>query len=89
MSPTPPPKPPIAKGLSVTTDRIGQIWPYFSKSDLSKYVSAADILNGSANPELIKGKMTILGTSAVGLKDIRSIPTERNIPGVEIHAQLI
>ncbi len=79
----------ISKGLSVTTDRTGQIWPYFSKSDLSKYVSAADVLNGSANPELIKGKMTILGTSAVGLKDIRSIPTERNIPGVEVHAQLI
>lgn len=79
----------VAKGLTVTTDRIGQIWPYFSKRDWSKYVSAADVLNGSADPALIKGKLTILGTSAVGLRDIRSIPTERDIPGVEVHAQLI
>lgn len=79
----------VAKGLTVTTDRIGQIWPYFSKRDWKKYVSAADVLNGSADPALIKDKLTILGTSAVGLRDIRSIPTERDIPGVEVHAQLI
>ncbi len=79
----------VAKGLEVKTDRIGQIWPYFSKRDWDKYVSAADVLNGTADPAKIKGKLTILGTSAVGLRDIRSIPTERDIPGVEVHAQLI
>lgn len=79
----------VAKGLTVTTDRIGQIWPYFSKRDWDKYVPAYEVLNGSADPAKIKGKLTILGTSAVGLRDIRSIPTERDIPGVEVHAQLI
>lgn len=79
----------IAKGLTVTTDRIGQVWPYFSKRDWDKYVSAAKVLDGTADPAKIKGKLTIVGTSAVGLRDIRSIPTERDIPGVEVHAQLI
>ncbi len=79
----------VAKGLTVQTDRIGQIWPYFSKRDWDKYVPAYKVLNGSADPAKIKGKLTILGTSAVGLRDIRSIPTERDIPGVEVHAQLI
>lgn len=79
----------IAKGLTVTTDRVGQIWPYFSKRDWDKYVSAADVLDGTADPAKIRGKLTILGTSAVGLRDIRSIPTERDIPGVEVHAQVI
>lgn len=79
----------VAKGLTVTTDRIGQIWPYFSKRDWDKYVPAYKVLNGTADPAKIKGKLTILGTSAVGLRDIRSIPTERDIPGVEVHAQLI
>ena len=50
---------------------------------------AYEVLNGSADPAKIRGKLTILGTSAVGLRDIRSIPTERDIPGVEVHAQLI
>jgi len=79
----------IAKGVTVTTDRIGQIWPYFSKRDWDKYVPAYQVLDGTADPAKIKGKLTILGTSAVGLRDIRSIPTERDIPGVEVHAQLI
>ncbi|MDP4796358.1 MAG: adenylate/guanylate cyclase domain-containing protein, partial [Rhodospirillales bacterium] len=79
----------VAKGLTVKTDRIGQIWPYFSKRDWSKYVSAAKVLDGTADVSKIKGKLVIVGTSAVGLRDIRSIPTERDIPGVEVHAQLI
>jgi len=79
----------IARGLEIPTDRNGLIWPYFSKSDKAKYVSAVDVLNGTVDPAMIKGKLTIVGTSAIGLKDIRSIPTESNIPGVEVHAQII
>ncbi len=79
----------IHKDLQLPTDRRGRVWPYFSKSDKSKYVSAKDVLNGTADPALIKGKMTIVGTSAVGLLDIRAVPTEPVIPGVEVHVQLI
>ena len=79
----------IAKGLVIPTDERGRIWPYFSESDPDKYVSAKDVINGTVDLSRIKGKLTILGTSAVGLKDIRAIPTEPNIPGVEVHAQII
>ncbi|MEE9318630.1 MAG: CHASE2 domain-containing protein [Rhodospirillales bacterium] len=79
----------VHKGLQIPTDNRGRVWPYFSKSDKSKYVSAKDVLNGTADPALIKGKMTIVGTSAVGLLDIRAVPTEPVIPGVEVHVQLI
>ncbi|HEX9701350.1 MAG TPA: adenylate/guanylate cyclase domain-containing protein [Rhodospirillales bacterium] len=77
------------KGLKIETDERGRVWPYFSKSDKKKYVSAKSILDGTADPKLIKGKLTIVGTSAVGLLDIRSTPTEKVIPGVEVHVQLI
>ncbi len=76
-------------GLIIPTDRNGRVWPYFSKRDKAKYVSARDVLAGTADPALIKGKLTIVGTSAVGLLDIRSTPVDPVIPGVEIHAQLI
>ena len=33
--------------------------------------------------------MTIVGTSAVGLKDIKAVPTESLMPGVEVHAQIV
>jgi adenylate cyclase len=76
-------------GLKLPTDGNGRVWPYFSKSDKSKYVSAKDVLNGTADPALIKGKLTIVGTSAAGLLDIRATPIDPIIPGVEIHVQLI
>ena len=79
----------VAKGLTLPTDRHGQIWPYFSKTDKAKYVSARDVLAGTVDRSLIAGKMIIVGTSAVGLLDIRSTPTERIMPGVEVHAQVI
>lgn len=76
-------------GLRLYTDSKGRVWPYFSKSDKAKYVSARDVLAGTVDPKLIQGKMTIVGTSAVGLLDIRATPTEKLMPGVEVHAQLI
>ena len=79
----------IAKGLDIKTDEKGRVWPYFSKTDKKKYVSARDVLAGTVDPALIKGKLTIVGTSAVGLLDIRSTPVDRIIPGVEVHAQMI
>jgi len=79
----------VAKGLDIKTDEKGRVWPYFSKSDKAKYVSARDVLAGTVDPAKIRGKLTIVGTSAVGLLDIRSTPVDRIIPGVEVHAQMI
>jgi adenylate cyclase len=75
--------------FKMPTDNLGRVWPYFSKSDKAKYVSAADVLAGTVDRKLIAGKMTIVGTSAVGLLDIRSTPVDPVIPGVEAHVQLI
>ncbi len=75
--------------IMVETDRQGRMWPYFSKSDQGKYVSAKDVLSGKVDPKKIKGKLALLGTSATGLLDIKTVPTEPFIPGVEVHAQLI
>ncbi|MEK7245400.1 MAG: adenylate/guanylate cyclase domain-containing protein, partial [Pseudomonadota bacterium] len=79
----------ITKDIKIPTDRNGRVYPYFSKSDKSKYIPAKDILNGTVDPKKLAGKLAIVGTSAVGLLDIRSVPTEPIIPGVEVHVQLI
>ena len=79
----------VHKQLQIPTDRRGRVWPYFSKRDTAKYIKAKDILAGTVDPKRIKGKMAIVGTSAVGLLDIRAVPTEPVIPGVEVHVQLI
>ncbi len=77
------------KGLNVPTDRTGQIWMKFGKHDRSLYVSAKDVLNGTAEPQRLAGKLAFLGTSAIGLLDIKATPLDAAIPGVEVHAQLL
>ena len=77
------------KGLNVPTDRNGQIWMKFGKHDRSLYISALDVLNGTVEPQKLAGKLAFLGTSAVGLLDIKATPLDAAIPGVEVHAQLL
>ena len=77
------------KGLKVPTDRAGQIWMKFGKHDRSLYISARDVLNGAVDPQQLAGKLAFLGTSAVGLLDIKATPLDAAIPGVEVHAQLL
>jgi adenylate cyclase len=77
------------KGFQIPTDANGQLWVHFARRDTSLLVPAADVLDGSVPPEKIRGKLVLIGTSAVGLNDIKTTPVSRAMPGVEIHAQVI
>ncbi len=54
-----------------------------------KYISLADVASGQTPLADLKGKITLVGTSAPGLVDLRSTPVGTTYPGVEIHANLI
>jgi adenylate cyclase len=77
------------RGLEIPTDRNGQLWVHFARQDPSIYVSAADVIDGSVAQDKIAGKLVLIGTSAVGLNDIKTTPVSPAIPGVEIHAQVL
>jgi adenylate cyclase len=77
------------KGIPVPTDRNGQLWVHFARSDPSIYVPAVDVLEGRVPPEKVKGQLVLIGTSAVGLNDNKTTPVSPAMPGVEIHAQVI
>jgi adenylate cyclase len=77
------------KGFEIPTDRKGQLWVHFAPYDPSLYVSAVDLLEGRVAPEKIARKLVLIGTSAVGLNDIKTTPVSPAMPGVEIHAQVI
>jgi adenylate cyclase len=77
------------KGFEVPTDRNGQLWIHFAHYDPSLYVSAVDLLEGRVAPEKIERKLVLIGTSAVGLNDIKTTPVSPAMPGVEIHAQVL
>jgi adenylate cyclase len=77
------------KGFQIPTDRNGQLWVHFARSDPSIYVPAVDVLEGRVPPEKVKGQLVLIGTSAVGLNDNKTTPVSPAMPGVEIHAQVI
>jgi len=79
----------IPPRFKLPTDSNGKLWVHFSKPEHDIYVSAKDVLEGKVAPELIAGKIVLIGTSAVGLLDIKTTPVARAMPGVEIHAQVI
>src|SRR4029450_11557041 len=76
-------------GLEISTDQNGRVWVYFGLHDRSRYVSAKDIIEGKVAPEKIAGKLALLGTSAIGLLDVKTTPVHPAMPGVEVHAQVL
>ncbi len=82
----------LTKDFSIPTTRDGEIWVYFAEpgeitGDL--YVSAKDVLNATLPPARFQNKFVLVGTSAAGLRDIRATPISNNLPGVEVHSNMI
>ena len=76
-------------GSMVPTDTNGRIWIKYSEFDPDIYISALDVINGTVATEKLAGKLVLVGTSATGLKDLRASPLTSNLPGVEMHMQLL
>src|ERR1700716_1953170 len=77
------------RGLQIPTDNNGQLWVHYARNDASIYVPAINVLEKNVAPDMIAGKLVLIGTSAVGLNDIKTTPVSRAMPGVEIHAQVL
>jgi len=80
----------ISGALEIPTDRFGRfIINYRGGDHHFKYLSATDILHGTFDPDNVRGKFILVGTSAVALADLKAIPFDDLMPGVEIHANII
>ncbi|MEA2073826.1 MAG: adenylate/guanylate cyclase domain-containing protein [Campylobacterota bacterium] len=74
----------------IPTDGVGRLVVNFrGAGNYFKYISAVDIIKGDFSKEDINKKFILVGTSAVGLFDLRSIPFDSAIAGVEVHANTI
>jgi adenylate cyclase len=66
------------------------VWLRYNGHDPERFVSARDVLEGREQAlQTLAGKLVLIGTSAVGLLDIKTTPVDPAMPGVEVHAQLI
>lgn len=72
-----------ANNNQLTQIRVGEIL------DSAKAKEAGDIENIKIDPEIFKDKVVIVGTSAMGLDDLKVTPIGKQFPGVLLHATAI
>lgn len=63
--------------------------PYRGEQGSFPYFSVTDVLNKRVPKDDLRGRITILGSSAPGLLDLRTTPVGVAYAGVEIHANII
>ena len=71
------------------TDGDGELWLRFTRPDARRYISAHRVLDGTLDAKEVAGRDILIGTSAVGLLDLRATPLDSAVPGVEMHAQAL
>ena len=78
-------------GIQVPIQPDGKFLIKYRDIKPEEYISAYKIIDPAYHDEIrdqIAGKIAFVGTSAEGLKDIRSTPLNVFIPGVEVHVNM-
>lgn len=84
----------IIGDYTVPVEQDGILWIYYRVFDerSDDYISAYKVLSAEHRDyvaNLVKNKIVFFGSSAEGLKDLRSTAIEPFQPGVEIHANIV
>jgi len=75
--------------FEIPTDSTGKFWLYYTPYVADRYIPAWKIIENQIDPKEIEGKILLIGTSAAGLRDIRSTPLNPTSSGVEVHTQAL
>ncbi|WP_026381477.1 CHASE2 domain-containing protein [Afifella pfennigii] len=79
--------------LAVPTGPDGGLFLYYSGAGPEATLAAASILEAPAGDaalrQTLEGRIVLIGTSAVGLRDLVSTPLAAGVPGVFVHAEAI
>lgn len=71
------------------TDKQGALWLYDSGHQPERFLPVWKVMSQEFDPTEVEGRVIFIGTSAEGLKDIRSSPLSTAVPGVELHVQAL
>ena len=78
----------LGNHLIPTDEKAQVIIPFRGKSFSYPYFSATDILHGKFSADALSGKIVFIGTSAIGLGDLKATAIENIFPGTEIQATI-
>jgi adenylate cyclase len=78
--------------MNIPIESDGKLWVYYRHIDQDEYIPAFKLFDSALKESLrrkIEGKIVFVGTSAEGLRDIRSTPLDIFVPGVEVHVNVV
>jgi adenylate cyclase len=75
--------------IQIPTDNDGAIWLKFRHATSANRIPAWKVLAGTDDPNDVAGMIILVGTSAPGLLDLRATPLDANLPGFDVHAQIL
>ncbi|BBK38435.1 guanylate cyclase [Allostella sp. ATCC 35155] len=73
--------------LVVPADPAGEVWLRFADRPEAPRISAWQVLDGQV--EGLRGSIVLVGSSAAGLKDLRTTPVAQAVAGVDIQAEAV
>lgn len=75
--------------VAIPAHADGRFWIRYGPHDQARFVSAADVLEGSVAAQELAGKLVLVGVTGLGLLDFQTTALGERIPGVEVHAQIL
>lgn len=83
----------VGRSVHIPLDEHGDMLvPYRGRAGSFPTISATGVLRGDAPAEslaALQGALVLVGTSALGLADLRTTPLQTGYPGVETHANAL
>lgn len=76
--------------LVIPTNELGDMLiNFYGPARTFPHYSITDIIHEKISPDKFKDKIVLVGSTAVGIQDIKVTPFDTTFPGVEIHANVI
>ena len=73
----------------VPTEPDGRAWVPHTAHEPWRFVPAHQVLAGSIADDLFRGRLVLVGATALGLSDLNTTPVVDKMYGVEIHAEML
>ncbi|MBU0473597.1 MAG: adenylate/guanylate cyclase domain-containing protein [Bacteroidetes bacterium] len=76
--------------INIPIDEEGRTYlNFYGVKKTFRYISFSDIIQKRIPQKYFKDKIVFVGSSAIGLHDLKTIPIDQNYPGVELHATFV
>ena len=73
----------------IATGPHADIRPYYTPTQAARFISFRRLERGEVDRKDIEGRIVLVGTTAIGLGDVRATPLDPVVAGVEIQAQIV